>query len=130
MLKLSFLLASVAFAQHSVTLNWTPSVSADVSGYNLYKCIGACSPTDPFSKINTVPVAGNTYTDSLVTAGATYTYAATAVSATAESVKSGTAGAVVPAGKPPRKRRARLLRRRAGQGIRWADKAQFWTVKV
>jgi hypothetical protein len=60
--------------QYSVSLTWNASTSS-VAGYNIYR---GTSP-GAYSKINPSVDPSTTYTDSTVTAGATYYYAATAV---------------------------------------------------
>jgi Abnormal spindle-like microcephaly-assoc'd, ASPM-SPD-2-Hydin len=60
--------------QYSVSLSWNASTSS-VVGYNIYR--GATPGA--YSKINTAVDPNTTYTDSTVTAGATYYYAATSV---------------------------------------------------
>lgn len=62
-------------AQYSVSLSWNPSTSS-VSGYNVYR---GTSP-GVYSKLNTALDGTTSYTDSTVASGATYYYAATAVS--------------------------------------------------
>ena len=71
---------SVAPSTHTVDLTWAASDSGDVVGYNVYRAVykGACGS---FSKINSAPLSDTRYTDSTVTNGASYCYAATAVSA-------------------------------------------------
>ena len=64
---------------HTVDLYWAPSQSEDVAGYNVYRAVysGECGS---FSKINSALITNTRYTDSEVTNGAAYCYAATAVS--------------------------------------------------
>jgi hypothetical protein len=61
--------------QYSVDLAWTPSTS-QVAGYNVYR---GTSSQGPYSKINSALDPSTAYTDSTVTSGQTYYYAATAV---------------------------------------------------
>jgi hypothetical protein len=61
---------------HSVDLTWTASVSAHVTGYNVYR--GTVSG-GPYTKLNSSLVAGTGYTDTAVQAGQIYYYVATAV---------------------------------------------------
>lgn len=61
--------------QYSVNLSWSASTSS-VTGYNVYRGTAPGS----YSKINSALDAGTTFTDSSVTSGATYYYAATAIS--------------------------------------------------
>jgi len=77
--------------QHSVQLSWKASTSA-VAGYNVYRR-DASGPV----KINSKPVAGTSYVDSLVQPGQTYYYVTKAVSpAGTESGPSNEVQAVVP----------------------------------
>ena len=69
-------------ATYSVTLSWTGSTSANISGYNIYRAVYSPAPVNAcgsFGKINPSLNAGTTYTDSIVTDGIAYCYAATAV---------------------------------------------------
>ncbi len=81
-------------APHTVSLNWTASTSANVTGYNVYRGTQAGGP---YTKITPSPIAGTTYTDLAVVAGQTYYYVTTAVnSGNVESAYSNQAQAVVP----------------------------------
>ena len=73
---------------HTVSLSWTASSSSNISGYNVYRAAytTACGS---YSKINTTGlITGTTntitYTDSVVTDGTDYCYAATAVNTSNE----------------------------------------------
>ena len=68
---------------HSVDLSWNASTSPNISGYNIYRAVysGSCGS---FSKINSVLNTGTLYTDSTVTDGKSYCYAATAVNLSGE----------------------------------------------
>jgi fibronectin type 3 domain-containing protein len=84
---------------HSVSLTWVaPSPvggSGTISGYNVYR---APSSTGVYSKLNTALTAGLTYTDTSVSAGASYNYCVTTVDSLAEeSMCSAPATANVPA---------------------------------
>lgn len=57
-----------------VSLGWSPSTSA-VQGYNVYRGPAPGS----YTKINTALDPNTTYTDTTVSGGMTYYYAATAV---------------------------------------------------
>jgi fibronectin type 3 domain-containing protein len=82
---------------HTASLSWTASVSANVTGYNVYR---GATAGGPYTKLNSALVAGTTYTDTTVQAGQTYYYVATAVdSGGNESAYSNEARAVVPS--PP-----------------------------
>lgn len=63
---------------HSVNLSWAASTSANISGYNVYRAPYATS-CGTFKKLNTQLNTGTLYTDSTVTDGASYCYAATTV---------------------------------------------------
>jgi fibronectin type 3 domain-containing protein len=79
---------------HSVLLTWTPSVSGNVIGSNVYR---GTTAGGPYTKINSSPVSGNSYTDTTVQNGVTYFYVVTAVSNTgAESGYSNMGTAPVP----------------------------------
>ncbi len=105
LLSFAFLASGNAGAQgvpagtaHSVTLTWqAPSPvggSGTISGYNVYR--SPSSPTN-YAKLNTALNAGLTYTDSSVSAGASYSYCVTTVDSLGEeSVCSAPAMANVP----------------------------------
>jgi chitinase len=91
-LAAAFLAAGNAHAQgvpagaaHSVTLTWqAPSPvggSGTVSGYNVYR---SPSSTANYAKLNTAVNAGLTFTDSSVSAGASYNYCVTTVDSLGE----------------------------------------------
>jgi len=63
---------------HSVSLSWAASASASVSGYNIYRASYTTS-CGTFKKLNSQLNTGTLYTDSTVTDGASYCYAATTV---------------------------------------------------
>ena len=63
---------------HTVSLSWTGSTSSNISGYNIYRAAYSSS-CGSFSKINSLLNTGTLYTDSTVTNGSSYCYAATAV---------------------------------------------------
>jgi hypothetical protein len=65
----------VAVKAHSADLTWTASQDV-VIGYNVYR---GGTKGGPYAKINTVLTATTSYTDSTVSAGATYYYVVTAV---------------------------------------------------
>lgn len=82
-----------AAEQHSVSLSWDPSTSA-VIGYNIYR---GTRSGGPYSKLNSSLLAGTSYTDAAVQAGATYYYVSTAMSSGhLESSYSDQATAVIP----------------------------------
>ncbi len=83
---------------HSVTLTWqAPSPaggSGTISGYNVYR---SASSAANYAKVNTALNVGLTFTDTSVSAGASYSYCVTAVdSLNEESVCSAPATANVP----------------------------------
>jgi len=81
-------------AVHSASLSWTPSVSPDVVGYNVYR--GAVSG-GPYTQMTAAPVAAASYTDYTVQSRQTYYYVVTAVDSSGnESVYSNEAQAVIP----------------------------------
>jgi hypothetical protein len=83
----------MATGGHSVGLSWQAS-SSDVDGYNVYRS-GALS--GPFSKLNSSPDDGTSYTDSTVQSGGTYYYVTTAVGTDGvESAYSNKVKAVIP----------------------------------
>jgi len=87
---------------HSVTLVWqAPSPvggSGTISGYNVYRSPESTpGSTTNYAKLNTALTAGQTYTDSTVSAGASYSYCVTTVDSLGEeSVCSVPATANVP----------------------------------
>lgn len=79
---------------HSVELHWDASAGSGVIGYNVYRGIVSGGP---YSKINSAVAPSTTYTDNNVTAGQTYYYVTTAVSANgSESGYSNQVQAVIP----------------------------------
>jgi hypothetical protein len=79
--------------QHSVTLSWTASASANVVGYNIYRSMASGGP---FTEIHAL-VSGTSYIDSTVSSGHSYYYVATAVDGSNnESGYSNQVTAVVP----------------------------------
>jgi fibronectin type 3 domain-containing protein len=105
LLAFAFLACGSARAQgipagtaHSVTLTWqAPSPvggSGTVSGYNIYR---SPSTTTSYAKLNTALNPGLTYSDTSVSAGASYNYCVTTVDSLGEeSVCSAPAMANVP----------------------------------
>lgn len=80
---------------NAVDLNWSPSTSPDITGYNVYR---STVSGGPYSKINTGGlVASTTYMDTTVAQGTTYYYVTTTVnSSNQESGYSNQAEAVIP----------------------------------
>jgi len=62
---------------HDVILSWTASVTTGVTGYNVFR--GTTSGGESATPLNPTPIAGTTYVDGTVTAGATYYYVVTTV---------------------------------------------------
>lgn len=78
---------------YSVNLSWIASTSTDVAGYNIYRGPDGVN----WQLINTGPLPSTLYTDSAVSAGTTYYYAATAVDTSGnESAKSTPIQVVIP----------------------------------
>jgi hypothetical protein len=94
-LSLAFLLSAAALLgqgpafPYSVALNWTVSVTAGVTGQNLYRAPWALpsGPCGTFVKINTAPLAASATSsiDSTVVPGGAYCYAVTATAPAGES---------------------------------------------
>ena len=79
---------------HWVELDWIPSVTAGVSGYNIYR---SSQPGGPYSIVNGVPVLQNMYNDADVMSGQWYYYIARATDSVGdESANSEEAQAQVP----------------------------------
>jgi hypothetical protein len=72
----TFIGKAVAPQAHSVDIAWTPSVSPDITGYNIYRAIYGTS-CEAYSQVGSS--ANMTYTDAEATGGITYCYAITAV---------------------------------------------------
>ena len=81
--------------QHIVDLNWNPSTSANITGYNVYR---GSNTGGPYSQINSGGlVASTVYTDSTVAGGQSYYYVVTAVDSSGiESSDSNQSQVVVP----------------------------------
>ena len=80
-------------ANHVVDLNWAPSTSTNISGYNVYRS----ADNKTWSKINSSLVPSTLYDDSTVSNGSTYYYSATAVDISGnESSKSSSIKVSVP----------------------------------
>jgi hypothetical protein len=60
---------------YSVLLTWLPSTSTGVTGYYVYRAVGAGS----YTQLTTTPVTATTYTDTTVQAGQSYNYAVTSL---------------------------------------------------
>jgi len=80
----------------AVSLRWTPSVSPNVVGYNVYR---AGVSHGPYAKLNSAPAVVGSYIDYTVQGGSTYYYVVTAVDGSQrESAYSNEASAIVSAG--------------------------------
>lgn len=87
---------------HCVVLSWTASVDTSTTGYNIYRQVlttGTCAPsvtsTAGFTKVNTAPIVGVTYTDLTIANPSSNCYVGTAVNAAGESGPSNVASATV-----------------------------------
>ena len=99
------LLASVARAQessmatftltvgHTATDTWQASTSSDVTGYNVYRGVQSGGP---YMLLTDTPVAGLSFVDITVAAGATYFYVVTALAGAQESAFSNELSATIP----------------------------------
>jgi hypothetical protein len=91
--QVAYKVAIQATANHVVDLNWNPSTSGNILGYNLYRSSDAAT----WKKINVSPIASTLYSDSTVANSTTYYYAATAVDTNGrESPRTAAVKAVVP----------------------------------
>lgn len=82
-----------ASANHVVNLTWKPSTSSNISGYNMYRS----SDSTTWKRVNVALLASTSYSDSTVSNGNTYYYAATAVDILGkESSMSSAVKAVIP----------------------------------
>jgi hypothetical protein len=85
---------TISPATHSVSLNWTASISPNVVGCNVYR---ATQSGGPYTQYSPSLIIGTTYTDIAVQAGQTYYYVVTAVdNNNNESIYSNETQAVVP----------------------------------
>lgn len=94
------LLGAVAFGQsgHSVQVSWGASPDAAANPtltYNLYRAVSVCTGSPTFTKINTTPITGLTFTDTNVSVGNTYCYNVTAALNGLESIPSPSTPAVI-----------------------------------
>lgn len=97
---LGLLAALPARAQsHQVALSWAASSATSITGYNVYRLAGNCPASvnlSLFTKLTSTPVTTTSFTDTNVTAGSTYCYAATTVASGGESGANGTLQATIP----------------------------------
>ncbi|HVW85263.1 MAG TPA: hypothetical protein VHB50_11310 [Bryobacteraceae bacterium] len=85
--------ACAATVSHSVSLNWTASITPGVT-YNVYR---STTSSGPWTKVSASPVAVTTFSDNSVASARTYYYATTAVDGSGkESAYSNVATAVIP----------------------------------
>jgi hypothetical protein len=81
-------------SQHNATLDWDPSTSGSVIGYNVYR---GNRSGGPYSRINSALDTSTTANDYNVSPGQTYYYVVTAVNSDlTESAYSNEASAVIP----------------------------------
>jgi len=91
--KTSYKVVIQSTPNHVVDLQWNPSTSSDVAGYNIYRGPDGKS----WTKLNVSPAASTAFSDSTVANGSTYYYAATAVDIKgSESTRSNIAKSVIP----------------------------------
>jgi len=84
----------VSTASHSVLLQWQASASSGVVGYYVYR---GSTASGPYTRLTGSTSSTTSYTDSTVSAGATYYYVVTAVDTDGdESVYSNQAAAAIP----------------------------------
>jgi hypothetical protein len=69
----TIILGTCLFAQttRTVTLNWIPSSSSGVVGYNVLR---ATSASGPFATLNSAAIPTTNYLDTTAVVGSTYTY--------------------------------------------------------
>jgi hypothetical protein len=81
---------------HNVVLTWTASATSGVVGYNIYR--GTTSGGESSTALNSGPFNGTAYTDTNVTAGASYYYVVKAVASdgVTQSASSSETSASVP----------------------------------
>ncbi len=81
---------------HNVNMSWTPSATAGVSAYYVYR--GTTSGGEVSTPLNSTPIDSTSFTDASVTAGATYYYVVTALASNddTQSVASTETAATVP----------------------------------
>jgi hypothetical protein len=103
---LVFVAACAAMGQtcqgHCAILAWQDLVNPSGTTYNAWRLTGSCPSMEPadttgFTQVNSMPIAVTTYTDTAVTAGATYCYVVTAVNGGMESAPSLDVQAHIPA---------------------------------
>jgi fibronectin type 3 domain-containing protein len=91
---ITFTGTGVALVNHSVSLSWTASTSANVTSYNNYS---STRSGGPYTRLTATPSSTTTYTDTTVQTGQTYYYVVTSVdSNNVESAYSTEVSAIVP----------------------------------
>jgi hypothetical protein len=70
--------ACAATISHSVSLSWTASSSANISGYNVYR---SSTSGGPYTQLNSGLVGATSFSDGNVASGQIYYYVTTAVDA-------------------------------------------------
>jgi len=89
----SYTVTIQAGANHVVNLNWQASTSNNIAGYNIYRSPDGAT----WRKVNVSLIASTIYSDSTVSNGSTYYYAATAVDINGkESSKTSSVRAIIP----------------------------------
>jgi hypothetical protein len=79
---------------HPTVLTWGASTSSNIAGYNVYR---STTLGGTYTKLNSVLIAGLTFTDATSQPGQTYFYVATAVDSSGnESAYSSPAQAIIP----------------------------------
>jgi len=93
-IKISIAGEGISGAGHAVNLNWKPSLSSGIEGYNVYR---ATLPDKAYVKITSSIILGTTFSDPGVVSGQTYSYEVTAVSTHGEeSSASAAVSAAIP----------------------------------
>jgi hypothetical protein len=81
---------------HTVQLSWAASTTTGVTSYNVYRAIFVKNSCGSYSNIGSTPSSLTSFTDNVVTDGATYCYSTTAVDPSGESVYSNVVQAAIP----------------------------------
>jgi fibronectin type 3 domain-containing protein len=74
---------ALTITNYSVALSWGASSSPSTSGYNIYRSTVRGSG---YTKVNSTPISGLSFTDSTVVAGQTYYYVSTAVDSSGDEI--------------------------------------------
>lgn len=91
--------AALCFAQSAtriVTIAWTVSTTAGITGYNVYRIVGTPSATSPLPaplNASPLPATQTQYIDTAAVIGTSYTYALTSVTAACPAVPTATTSA-------------------------------------